>query len=187
MSWFEFTEKLEPDLRNGNLTACIECTISKLKSSIDCPFQIASDLEFTNDPIEIANHFDNFIAAQSGKFDLKAIYTETNGFDINPNRWFFDVFAYDEYSGHEDYNWLSDWRSESYPDMTLTGMEKLQEVYASNAFQNKDFSEAVDYASLLVVLKFQNLIKLSAPMIKKLNVPLLATSHDYDFIYEYKP
>jgi hypothetical protein len=187
MAWFALAAELVPELRKGNLDLCIDRTVSTLKSMVDCPFQIASQSRFTTSPTDVARYFDAFISEQSRLFDLKAVYAEMNGFDINPDRWFFSLFAYDTYGGHEDYDWLSDWNSEFYPEMTLTGMEPLQEAYASEAFRNEALSEAVDYASLLVVLRFQDLIRRSAAQMKTLKTPLLATAHEYDFIYEFRP
>jgi hypothetical protein len=62
----------------------------------------------------------------------------------------------------------------------------MTDINASQA-GNNEFSESEDYASLLVVVRFQDLIKRSACQMSKLKVPLLATSHDYDFIYEFRP
>jgi len=52
------------------------------------------------------------------------------------------AFAFGEYGGHEDYDWSADWQSESYDDMTITGLEKLRAVYASAAFRDKQFRDA---------------------------------------------
>jgi hypothetical protein len=41
-----------------------------------------------------------------------------NGFDINPGRWFFDVFGYNDYGGHGEYDWLVDCQPDPYDDMT---------------------------------------------------------------------
>jgi hypothetical protein len=95
------------------------------------------------------------------------------------------LFAFDSYGGHEDYDWLSDWQSGDYPSMTLIGMEKLQKVYDSDSFHNNEYDEASGYCSFMVVLRFQQLIRESVPFIKSLDFPILATAHDYDFIYEY--
>ena len=46
--------------------------------------------------------------------------------------------------------------------------------------------ETMGYCSLLVVCKFQELIRGSVASMKELNVPLLATSHEYDFIAEFR-
>lgn len=49
----------------------------------------------------------------------------------------------------------------------------------------QDHTEARDLCSLLIILYFHDLIRKSLPLIKGLNVPILATGYDYDFIYEY--
>ena len=63
-------------------------------------------------------------------------------------------------------------------------MEKLQKVYVEEA---ETSSDARDYSDLLVVLRFQHLIFRSAKYMQKVTVPVLATAHDYDFIYEVNP
>lgn len=147
---------------------------------------MAADLDFDNDPEEIARHFDRFIGRQAQSFEVRAVYTETNGFDINPDCWFFDVFAHDHYGGHEDYDWLSDWQSGPFAQMRLTGMETLQGIYASDAFTLPENRDPSGISSLYVVVRFQALIQRSAPFMRELRCPLLATSHDYDLFYEYK-
>ncbi len=70
--------------------------------------------------------------------------------------------------------------------MTITGLEPLQEVYASDAFRTEEFDDACDLAGLLVIIKFQDLVRRAAPQMRELKFPLLVTAHDYDFIFEYQ-
>ncbi len=186
MSWMETARELEPDLQKGDLKKCINVVKDIIKSSPATPFHLCLEVDFTNDPKETAQIFDEYIKAEFKRIDLKAIYTETNGFDINPDEWFYDIFSYKKYGGKSDLDWLSRWNGNREPSITLTGMEELQKVYASDAFQNPDFSDISYYSSLLVVLKFQALIKRSLDTLSTIPVPVFATSHEYDFIYEYK-
>ncbi|MBN1127145.1 MAG: hypothetical protein JXA82_19235 [Sedimentisphaerales bacterium] len=186
MDWFEIAEELTPKIVNGDIETVISRVSGILRSLPESPFHLILGLEFTNRPVDVAEYFDNFLKAQKAKFKIGAVYTETNGFDINPDRWYFELFAYSEYGGHEDYDWLSDWDSEHYPCMTLTGLKSLQEVYDSDAFHDEAHEEACQFCSLLVVCKFQDLIRRSVPLMRELYVPLLATSHDYDFIAEFR-
>lgn len=41
------------------------------------------------------------------------------------------------------------------------------------------------WRGLLVVARFQDLMRRAAPLMRELRGPLLATAHDYDFIYEF--
>lgn len=187
MKWYELAQQIEPRLREGDLAYCTDQVRDAMLVLPNSPFHIATELDFTNDPDAIAEHFDAFLTREGTKFDIRAVYTETNGFDINPDRWYFDLFAYDCYAGLDDLDWLSQWKSESFRDMTLTGMEPLQSIYDSDSFDTQEYSTACAFASLYVVVRFQALINRSAPLMKHLKCPLLATSHDYDFIFEYKP
>jgi hypothetical protein len=157
---------------------------SRLASLAPSPFHAALDLDFTNDPVSVASHFDQFIASQSARFAIRAIYSETNSFDINTDRWYCDLFAYTSYGGHEDFGWLSDWQSEDSAPLTLTGMERLQAVYASEAFGDQAYDDACDTASMIVVSRFQRLIQRASWHMQRLDFPLLSTSHDFDFIAE---
>jgi hypothetical protein len=174
-------------LRRGDIDGCIDVFASRLSSLAPSPFHVALELDFTNDPLAVASHFDQFIVSQSALFPVRAIYTETNGFDINTDCWYCDLFAYTTYGGHEDFDWLSDWQSEDSAPLILTGMERLQAVYASDAFGDRAHDDACDAASMIVVSSFQRLIQRASRNMQRLDFPLLSTSHDYDFIAEVAP
>jgi len=181
---FKLQRELTLVLRSGDVMGCEQAITAHLKELPHSPFHIVLNLSITNSPEDVAAHFDSFFNKEKDRFRIAAAYTEMNGFAINPDCWFFDVFAYEQYGGHDDYDWLSDWQSQYYPDMTITGLEPLQEVYASDAFWSGKFDGADDLAALLVVVKFQDLIRRAAPYMRELRFPLLATAHDYNFISE---
>jgi len=182
--FFELQKELMPVLRSGDTVSCERAVSERLAALPHSPFHIALDLAITNPPADVAEYFDGFFRQEDSRLKIGAAYTEMNGFDINPDRWFCDAFAFEEYGGHDDYDWLANIQSERYDDMTVTGLERLQEVYASPAFRDKRFTDASYISSLLVVTKFQDLIRRAAPHMRELHFPLLATAHDYDFIYE---
>jgi len=174
-------------LQAGDTARCELTVAERLSAMPRSPFHIALDLAFTNPLSEVATHFDRFFRQEASRFPIGAAYTEMSGFDINPDRWYFDVFAYKRYGGHDNYDWLSDWQSGSYEDMTLTGFEPLQAVYAGEAFEDDEFREAAYVAGLLVVAKYQDFIGRVVPLMRELRFPLLVTAHEYDFIYEVRP
>lgn len=184
MEWFKAAAELAPRVRAGDTLAAVARLTETLKTLPPGPFHRVLQLDFTNEPQDVAAHFDRFIRAQP--FKVAAVYTETNGFDINPDCWYFSLFAYRAYGGHEDYDWLSGWDSDEIPDVVLTGMEPLQAIYDSPAFEDEAHEVVAGYCSLLVVCKFQDLIRRSIPHMRELRTPLLATSHEYDFIAEFR-
>jgi hypothetical protein len=72
------------------------------------------DLAITNPRAAVAAHCDRFFRREAARYPIGAAYAEMNGFDINPDRWFFDLFAYERHGGPAYYDWLPEWRSESY-------------------------------------------------------------------------
>jgi hypothetical protein len=182
--FFDLQREATSALRAGDLAECDRMFSDALRRLPASPFHIVIDLAFTNPPRDVAAHFDTFFRREGQRFDLAAAYAETNGFDINPHRWHFDLFGYDHYGGHDDYDWISDWQSDPFPSMTLKGMETLQTVYASPAFHEGRHRDAIAVGDLLVVSRFQQLVHRAAELMAELSFPLLATSHDFDFILE---
>jgi hypothetical protein len=193
MDWWILASELSAPLRAGKLDVCIQRVETVLRGMPTTPYHIVLDLDFTNDHHEVARYFDEFALIERA-YLLRAIYTETNGFFINPDRWYFDVFGYSTYGGHDDYDWLAAWEDTGSTSITLTGMEPLQTVYqvfmghvSNPGTGTEDIEREQGISDLLVVLRFQNLIQRSTAFMQHVKVPLLATSHEYDFIYEVQP
>ena len=185
--FFQLQTELEPTLRAGDLRECDRRIAETLRGLAASPFHIALDLHFTNPAEQVAREFDAFFRRESERFTIAAAYTETNGFDINTDRWYFDFLAYDTYGGTNDFDWLCDHCSAPWPEMTLTGMEALQAVYASDAFGDRTFRDASYITHLLVISRFQLLIAEASTYMRELHFPLLSTSHDSDYISEVRP
>ena len=182
--FFKLQEDLLPVLRAGDLTRCERTVVQALSALPQSPFHCILDLSITNPVAEVADYFDTFFREEAPPNRVGAVYTEMNGFDINPDRWYFEALACAEYGGHDDYDWLTDYQWESSGDQNITGLEPLKDAYASDAFGKEEHRDASYIAGLLVVIKFQDLIRRTAPQIRELRVPLLASAHGYDFIYE---
>ena len=185
--FFQTMERLTPQLRAGDLVGCESAASDTLRKLPSSPFHIAADLAISNDPADAARHFDGFYRAESQRLAVRAVYTEMNGFDINPRRWYCDLFAYSADGGVDDFDWLSDWQSEHFPDYTITGLEPLQAVYASKSFQDPANSDAIYLSSLVVVTKFQRFMQRAAEWMTAVHVPLYVTAHDYDYIARLVP
>ncbi len=184
MSILELQKQLLPVLRRGDLAQCERTVTAQLAALPRSPFHIILDLSITTEPEAVAAWFDGFFLQQGAHFKIGAAYTEMNDFCVNPDLWFCNAFAYKQYGGHDDYDWLANWQSEDSGSIAIEGLEPLQEIYASAAFRDRQFSDACTFTDLLVVIKFQDLIRRAVPHMQEMRFPLLATAHDYDFIYE---
>lgn len=186
MEWYELGEELLPVIQSGDTQFAIAKITETIASLPSTPFHLVLDLEFSNDPQDVAAHFEGFLKQERTNFKIEALYTETDDFEINPSQWDFYLFAYRVNGGSDDYDWLSAWDSGEYPSMILTGMEALQKVYASRVAGFKKYQQARGFCWLLVTVKFQDLIRRSVPFIRDLDIPVLASTHDGDLIATFR-
>jgi hypothetical protein len=184
---FDTEKRLAPALRAGDLEGCERAAGDVLRSLPESPFHLVLALPIANDPSDAARHFDRFFEYEAKRITIKAAYTEMNGFAINPDRWYCSLFAYEEDGGHSDYDWLADWQSEDFEDFEIDGLEPLQKVYASEAFGNEKHQDACGLCDLLVVIKFQRFMEQAAARMRRLEFPLYATAHDWEFIAAFQP
>ena len=124
---------------------------------------------------------------------MQAVYLEMNGFDANYDRWYFDSFAYTTYGEDpDDLQWLCDWASPDWPQLTLTGLERVQadfRWYMENRIYDRKTHNAVkELAVLLVMVRFAQLVEsaIEAGNLAK-RVPVLATAHDFDIVARFVP
>jgi hypothetical protein len=111
-----------------------------------------------------------------------------NGFDINPDRWYFDFFGYKRYAADpDDLQWLCEWQSPDWPQVTLKGLEQVQADFEwyhhEEIWNDKKLEWAYELAVLLVMVKFVTLIEsalASGPRSKL--IPVLATAHGFDIL-----
>jgi hypothetical protein len=143
---------------------------------------------FTNTPQSILSAINKFIDACAKKFSIKAVYLEMNGFDINPDRWYFDSFGYTNYGADpQDLEWLCDWQSPVWPEVTLKGLEAVQAdfkwYHANEIWNDKTFGRAYELAVLLVMCRYVSLIESAlARGTRSKPIPVLATAHDFDVV-----
>src|SRR5262245_36936737 len=91
----EMIQQLTPVLASGRLDLVEAEAAGHMKALPASPFHVLLGLSITNELPEAAQHLDGFFGAQSRNVRIAAAYAEMNAFDINPRRWFFELFAYD--------------------------------------------------------------------------------------------
>jgi hypothetical protein len=146
------------------------------------------DYNFSNAPKRILSAINKFMDACSKQFAIKAVYLEMNGFDINPDRWYFDSFGYAKYGADpQDLEWLCYWQSHNWPQVTLKGLEEVQAdfewYHAKEIWKNKKLDRAYELALLLVMSKFVCLIESALGVGERSRpIPVLATAHEFDIV-----
>jgi hypothetical protein len=180
-------------LRDSNITGAIKFLEERLAKEKTPRFKGLIARDFTNKPETVLSAINKFIDACSKKFRIRAVYLEMNGFDINPDRWYFDSFGYTKYGADpQNIEWLCEWQSPDWPQVRLNGLEAVQAdfewYHAEQIWQDKKLERAYELALLLVMCKFVSLIEraLAAGRRSK-RIPVLATAHDFDIVGRFEP
>ncbi|MDF7812256.1 hypothetical protein [Hymenobacter sp. YC55] len=182
-------------VKSGNLKQAIDQAELKLRGLDETYFHPILGSNLLHQSEEVVNWIDSFYSEVSQKRPVHALYFEMNGFDINTDQWYIDGFAYEEAGTSEDVDWLADWKEDmaTHQPFVLTGFELMQEAFEAYMDEEEpdELEEARDLAELLVVLRLQELLAQvhQVAKIKKLAwgiVPLFATAHDYDIVFESK-
>jgi hypothetical protein len=122
---------------------------------------------------------------------VRALYCEMNRFEINPDEWYLDAFAYDFFGDPEDLGWLVGWKKNSMDRnrFVLRGMSDLQALFARD--YGDESSEPVravsDVVILLLTLRMQELVHAASRQAHQAgwlpdDVPVLAAAHDSDLV-----
>lgn len=180
-------------LRSNSVGGAAIYLESQLRATASNRFMSLADLHFTNSPGEVLRHINKFITICKRQFDVRAVYLEMNGFDINYDHWYFDAFAYEEnLDDFEDLDWLSDWSSPDFNPFTLTGLEQTQDDFRwymeNKIYDVKTHTAEAEFATLLVMVRFLQLVQLSLDAGKLATaVPVFATAHDFDLLGRFTP
>jgi hypothetical protein len=175
--------RVMPLLRSGGFAAAEALLTDWMRALPTTPFHAIADLAITT-PLECcADFFTQFCAKARSEHPLKAVYSEMNGFAVNPDLWFCDAFGYSFDGSDEGDDWLGEVSSESDEHLAITGLEPVQQAFANwKVSRIQEERTARLLAEALVIVKFQAWLQRSVPHIKNLNCAFWATAHDY---YEY--
>lgn len=180
--------------KNNNVAGAISQLEEFIASQDAQKFACVVGASFSNPPSSVLDELNRFIDAHQKQFDVKSVYVEMNGFDINYDRWYFDLFAYSNYSpDFNDTEWLSEWQSGPWPEIELTGMASAQEAFAWYHEQRiwksqPEFKPIYEAAMLLIMAKFAGFVGsvLKAGHLTK-HIPVLVTAHGFESVSRYEP
>ncbi|WP_341225580.1 hypothetical protein [uncultured Arcticibacterium sp.] len=195
---FDLEDKLNEYVKRNDLDSAIKITESELSKIPETEFHQLIGMTLLHLESELSEFISKFYSSVKLKYTfnfskkLKAFYCEMNGFTINYDRWFIDLFSFSEI-GQEDYEWLADFEHSTNKDLTITGFENLQKVY-EDVYKNQkhdilEIEQAYEVAELLVILRLQELFRETYKRAKESekkwsNYPMFVTAHDYEIIYK---
>lgn len=195
---FDLEDKLNEYVKRNDLDSAIQIAESELSKIPQTEFQQLIGMNLLHLESELSEFISNFYSSVKLKYTfsftkkLKAFYCEMNGFTINYDRWFIDLFSFSEI-GQEDYDWLADFEHSANKDLTITGFENIQKVY-EDVYKNQKFDipeieQAYEVAELLVILRLQELFRKTYKSAKESgkkwsDYPMFVTAHDYEMIYK---
>jgi len=189
---FDLAGEVKKLVEASSIDKAIELAENELKKIPATGFHKVLGRDFlnvTDDLVEFVNHF---YAEATKEIEVKAIYSEMNGFTINYDVWFLDLFAFKTCEGLEDTDWLADDDFSIRESLVLSGMEDIQAVYEdymkNEKWSDKDLENAMEVCEIIIVLRLQELFKTTVDsaiqkQLKWAKVPIFATAHDYDILY----
>lgn len=141
---------------------------------------------------ELNDYLENFYNQYKKQIDIKALYSEMNGFTINYDLWFITLMAFEKCENLDDLDWLADYEIFFESAMTITGLEDLQAAYKhhveSEEYLDDDKDTIAEICSLLIILRLQELFKETQKIAftNNLNWPktsTFVTAHDSEMVY----
>jgi hypothetical protein len=203
---FELADKLYRLLESKKLDEAIAMAEQELREIPTTDFHKILDINILHLSSDLAKHIKEFDKSTkdvlkkkqgfiknlfgSGKKTIPAAYyCEMNGFTINYDRWYIDLFSFENYS-LKDWEWLSNFYDSTANDLTITGFEDIQKVFEdvheNDRFEEPNILKAYQVCELLVILRLQELFR---ETYKANNddwsiIPMFVTAHDYDLIYK---
>jgi hypothetical protein len=183
--------RIMPLLHRGAIAEAEATLVSWLAAEPASPYHIIADLRITNDPLDCARYFDAFHEKASGEGPPTVVYTEMNGFTVNPDLWFCDAFGFPFQGDTESFDWLGSFHASTDEHYVIDGLEDLQRVFLEDMESGRNrhqHANARYLAVALVIVKFQRLMQSARAHMKQLKGSLLASAHDYvEFVVEIKP
>jgi hypothetical protein len=189
---FDLADETKKLVKTNEISKAIELAENELSKIPLTDFHKVLGRDFLNLKDELVEFISSFHRQASKKIEVKAIYSEMNGFTINYDLWFLNAFAFKNCEGIEDTDWLADYEFTIDEIMGLRGLEDIQAVYEdymkNEKWNDKNLENAMEVCEIIIVLRFQELFKSSVEIAiqKKLEwckIPIFATAHDYEILY----
>lgn len=189
---FDLAEEAKELVESNKIDKAIELAENELRKIPITDFHKVLGRDFLSLTDDLVEFITNFYKQASNEIEVKAMYSEMNGFTINYDLWFLDLFAFTTCEGLKDTDWLADYEFSIDESMVLSGLEDIQAIY-KDYMKNKKWSDqnlenAMEVCEIIIVLRLQELFKNSIEIatqkqLEWCKIPFFATAHDYEILY----
>lgn len=183
-------QEIVPWLRQARFDRAIAHCEAVLASLPATPYHKVTGRSWLHQTEEAARWLVDFFGVAKKNLQVRAIYCEMNRFEINPQEWRVDGFAYDFFGKPTDPDWLCGWQETSGEHrLVLSGMKDLQALFARDYADEPPgkIRASSEVAIHLLSLRMQELVHGAARQARSSGdlpeeVPVLAAVHDSDLI-----
>lgn len=189
----ELEDQLHKLILADRLDEAIEIAEKELAKQPATDFHEMIDTTFVPIKDGLITFVDNFYEVAKKQLKVKAFYVEMNGFSINTDMWFIELFAFKKCGKLSDPDWLADYDFYNELMLPILGLEKIQLAFKdymdNEKWKDNVLQETREITEFLVVLRLQQVfreVKKSAidKSLPWANIPIFVTAHDYDLIYK---
>lgn len=182
---------VRPWVRSAELDRAIARCEADLAALPRTDYHAALGRSWLGQTREASRWFAGFYQTAAKALPVRALYCEMNRFEINPDEWYLDAFAYGFFGDPEDPGWLVGWKMSSpkRSRFVLRGMGDLQELFAGDYGDrpHETVRAASEIVILLLTLRMQELVFAAVRQARKSgrlpdDVPVLAAAHDSDLV-----
>ena len=168
--------------------AWCEAALSKLRRT---DYHAALGRSWLGQTSEAVRWLAGFYRAAAKTMPVRALYCEMNRFEINPDEWYLDAFAYDFFGDSEELGWLVGWKKSSVDRgrFVLRGMRDLQALFARDYVDEPPdpIRRVSEVVILLLTLRMQELVHAASRQAHQSGslpdeIPVLAAAHDSDLV-----
>lgn len=193
MEFYDFEDQVVQMATTGNIQKAIELAESEFKKLEKTDFHKVLGRSLLHLESDV-DGFMNSIYEKSQEAlgaDVRAIYCEMNGFDINYELWFVTGFSFTFCNSLDDTDWLADYEYAFDMALVISGFEDLQKTYEDYMVNKKWKLDRLELASnfctLLITLRLLELFKASFEKYKGISewtkIPVFVTAHESEAIY----
>jgi len=189
---FDLADKVKRLVEINQIDKAIELAEIELKKIPITDFHKVIGRNFLSSTDSLTEFITNFYKQAVKEMEVKAMYSEMNGFTINYDLWFLDLFAFKSCGELDDIDWLADYDFSTGKSMVLSGMEDIQFVYEdymkNEKWSDEKLENAMEICEIIIVLRLQELFmnSIDSATQKKLEwskTPIFVTAHDYEILY----